>query len=291
MVLGAHAHASWTLVQADTHATSIFETVLYQADTGQRFAVNDIVETPADGGIQIQDDAGNSVALGHDTRVLLTRDAHIALLRGWVKVLHACSTANCSALVIETARTSFMPGDESAAVIAASPPRYEDADVVFCESGTVSVLAIAGARGKPAPVQLAAHQFATRRAASPALAVTTSPDPMFVAVMPVAFRDALRPLSMPKAIHNRPVGSMRPVDYDDVSDWLESALAVRTQPGTRFTDRFRARLSDRAFRSGVEQHLRSLPEWQPLLYLPPRATPPRARSTVSLVYRSMFLHQ
>jgi hypothetical protein len=184
-----------------------------------------------------------------------------------------------------------MPGDETAAVIAASPPRYEDADAVFCESGTVSVLAIAGARGKPAPVQLATHQFATRRAASPAAAVAASPDPMFVAAMPVAFRDALHPLSMPKTIHEKPAGSMRPVDYDDVSDWLESQLAVRTQPATRFTDRFHARLSDRAFRHGVEQHLLELPEWRPLLSPRPRATPPSAHSTVPLVYRSMFLHQ
>jgi hypothetical protein len=69
----------------------------------------------------------------------------------------------------------------------------------------------------------------------------------------------------------------RPVAYDDVSDWLESSLAARTAPSTRFTARFRARLSDAAFEQAIKQNIRVLPDWRPLVYPPPRVV---ARSTV-----------
>jgi hypothetical protein len=305
LVLASHACAGWTLVQTDLRTVAIHETGLYQPEVGQRFAIDDIVETPSGGGVQLQDEAGNIVALGGDTRVLLARDAQLALLQGWMKVLRACNTEHCAAPVVETARTKLTPGDGAALVIAAAPDGYADAeaDAVFSESGTASLLALtlAGARGKPAAVQLPMHQFAVRRAASPVIAIAASPDAAFVAAMPVAFRDALHALPLPKAVHDKPPGNMRPVAYDDVSDWLESALAVRTQPGSRFTERFRSRLSDAAFRRAIDQHLHTLPEWRVLLYpAPPRVVshpssypssypaPRSAPATVPSVYRSMF---
>ncbi|HEY4294989.1 MAG TPA: hypothetical protein VGM85_00805, partial [Paraburkholderia sp.] len=103
--------------------------------------------------------------------------------------------------------------------------------------------------------------------------MSASPDPKFVAAMPVTFRDALRPLPLPATAtataRNVPVHDLRPVSYDDVSDWLGSALAVRSDPATRFTDRFRTRLSDPAFRRDVKQHIRDLPDWRPLVFPPP----------------------
>jgi hypothetical protein len=300
LAVASHAHANWTLVQADAHATVIQEASVYEGDVGQRAAVNDIVETPSNSGLQVQDDTGDVVALGPGTRVLLARNAHIALLRGWIKVLHACGAADCTAPLIETVRGRYEPGVNTSMVIASSPPGYDDADAVFCESGSVSVLPLANARGKPAAaVQLSvsANQFVARRASGPSMVVAPRPDGAFLAAMPVAFRDALHVLPTRDAAHDKPAGNLRPVAYDDVSDWLQSALAVRTQSGTRFTDRFRARLSDPAFRHDIDEHLSVLPEWRVLLYPPHRIvqhpvaqTPPRSpAASVPPVYRSLFL--
>ncbi|MFC0396995.1 hypothetical protein [Paraburkholderia rhizosphaerae] len=298
IAIASQAHASWTLTQADAHATTIHDTSVYEADVGQRFASNDIVETASAAGLQIQNDSGDVAALGPGTRVLLARDAHIALLQGWMKLLHGCGGADCTAPVIETQRGRYTPGVNAAIVIAASPPGYDDADALFCESGSVSVLPPANVRGKPAAIQLSANQFIARRASGPSTGVAPRPDAAFLAAMPVAFRDALHLLPAPKVVHDKPSETTRPVSYDDVSDWLQSSLGVRTQPGTRFTDRFRPRLSDAAFRHDIDQHLGTLPEWRALLYPPPprtvkapgqNATPRSAASSVPSVYRSMFL--
>ncbi|MEX3786402.1 hypothetical protein [Paraburkholderia sp. BR14374] len=290
-------------MQADTPVTVIHETGLYLVNGGQRFALDDIVQTPASGGIQIQDGAGDSVALGPATRVLLMRDARIALLGGWVKVQHTCDTqtAYCAAPVIETARTAITPADGSALVIAATAANYQTpnaqdttalaTDAVFCESGTVSMLGIGGSRSHATPVKLDAHRFATHSTASDTITVSARLDPAFIAAMPAMFRDVLRVLPMPSPLRNDPPGNIRPVAYDDVSDWLESGLAARGDPSTRFTSRFRARLADPAFHRAVVQHIRDLPDWRPLVFPPPqhaviRSTAIQTRSAYLSSYSS-----
>lgn len=286
LALASHAQAGWTLVRADTPVTVIHAASAYQAEAGQRLAQDDIVANPDGVVVQIQDEGGNIVALGHDTRVMLTRDAHVALLRGWVKVQHACTVANCPTPVVETERTRFTPADQSALVIAATPPGYDSADAVFCESGSAHVLLLGTSRGKPLDTRLEAHQFALRAKANDTLPVSASPDPAFVATMPLTFRDALRPLPMPsppsplsatlpphEKPHDPPTPPSHPVAYGEVSEWLVSALAVRTDPATRFTDRFHVRLSDPAFRLAVKQHIRELPDWRPLVFPPPPVSP------------------
>jgi hypothetical protein len=287
LLLAPHVHAAWTLVQADVPVTAIHETGRYQAEAGQIFALDDIVETPANGGVQIQDGAGNSVALGHYTRVLLTRDAHIALLSGWVKVLRACdaNTANCTVPVIQTTRTTITPANNTALVIAAAAandegadPQDADADAVFCESGAASLLGVNGLRGKASPVQLDMHRFATHLATSDTISVTARPDPAFVTAMPVMFRDALLALPMPANLRKDPPGNIRPVAYSDVSDWLRSGLTARRAPSTRFTARFRVRLSDPEFHRAIVQHIRDLPDWLPLVFPPPQHAVIRSRA-------------
>jgi hypothetical protein len=276
VAITSRAQAAWQLVRADARPVAIHDTGLYQPDIGQRFGTDDIVETPASGGIQIQDEAGNIVALGHDTRVMLSRDAHIALLQGWMKVRNACNTNDCAAPVIETERSRFLPAADTALVIAAKAAGYQDTDAVFCESGTASVSAIAGSHGKPVSLRVDAHGFATHSTAQEPVTLATRPDSAFIASMPVAFRDALRTIPALTTAHNDPPKDMRPVAYADVSDWLASSLAVRTAPPTRFTARFRARLSDGAFQHAIKQNIRELPDWRPLVYPPTRVL---ARST------------
>lgn len=272
LAIASYAHAGWTLVRADAPVTIIHATSVYQAEAGQRLSVDDIVENPSGGVVQLQDEGGNIVALGHDTKVLLARDAHVALLRGWLKLVHMCTVANCDTPIVETERTRFTPVDRTALVIAATPADYDNADAVFCESGSAQVFAPETSRGKPARVQVNVHQFALRAGASDTITVSASPDPAFVATMPVMFRDALRPLPMPLAayLRNVPDRNARLVSYADISQWLVSTLAVRTDPATRFVNRFRARLTDPAFRRDIRQHVRDLPEWRVLVFPPPR---------------------
>jgi len=279
LAVASYAHANWTLVHADAPVTTIHATTLYRAQTGQRFSQDDIVENPFDGVAQVQDESGNIVALGHGTRVMFTRDSHVALLRGWVKVLHVCNVANCAIPVFDTERTRFTPGDRTSLVIAAAPLGYASADAAYCESGSTQVLAT-GDFGKPAPlvkqsteVRLEVHQFALHAASNEALSVLPSPDLMFVAAMPVTFRDALRALPMPAGLSDALPQPARPVSYDDVSAWLTSTLAVRTGAATRFTDRFHTRLQDPAFRGEIKQHIRELPDWHALVFPPPPQKP------------------
>ncbi|CAB3775897.1 hypothetical protein LMG28614_00105 [Paraburkholderia ultramafica] len=287
LAIASYAHAGWTLARADTPVTTIHATSVYQAEAGQRLVQDDIVQTPSSGVVQIQDESGNIVAFGHDTRVLLMRDAHVALLRGWVKVLNACSVANCVPPVVDTERTRFTLADRTALVIAAAPPGYDSADAVYCESGSAQLLALGKSRSKPVDVRIDAHQFALRAKTNEAISIYASPDSKFVATMPITFRDALRTLPSPANPRNLPTHDLRPVTYDDVSDWLGSALAVRTDPATRFTGRFRARLSDPAFRRDVRQHVRELPDWRPLVFPQPRLTPRAAILAVPSAYPSI----
>jgi hypothetical protein len=281
LVIAVHANAGWTLVQADAPVTVIHDSSQYRTGGVQRFAVNDMIETPAAGGVQIQDDAGDSILLGHDTRAMLMRDGQIALLQGWLKMLHECSAPNCAAAVIDTAGARIELGERTAVVIAVSPPNYRNTDAVFCESGTASLLAIGDPHGKPIPFRLNAQQFTARTTADPAPSAVSHPDPAFIAAMPVNFRDAVRPLPIPQDAHDASPHGMQPVSYDDVADWLNSGLAARTQAATSFATRFQARLSDAVFRRAIKQHLRALPEWRPLLYPPP----PRSASAGPYTYR------
>ncbi|MBN3728456.1 hypothetical protein G3N92_30325, partial [Burkholderia sp. Ac-20379] len=108
------ARADWTFVHADPQGApvrTIHAASVYTAQAGQRFAQDDIVETPPGSAIQLQDASGNLLALGPGTRAMLTRDAHVALLRGWIKVVRACDghRSGCAAPVVETAGTRIAP--------------------------------------------------------------------------------------------------------------------------------------------------------------------------------------
>jgi len=285
LALAPYAHAGWTIVQTAAPVTTIHESSVYRAGSGQRLAQDDIVETPAssNGIVQMQDETGNVLALGGDTSVLLARDGRVALLRGWLKVQLACTAARCVVPVVDTERMRVTPAERSALVIAASTPAYGDANAVFCESGSAKLVTPGKPHGKPAQTAMSTHEFARLSKANAGIAVSARLDPAFVAAMPLAFRDALRPLpllpapapapaapaapAVPRAA-NASAPDSRPVIYADVSDWLHSTLAVRTEPGTRFTQRFGARLSDPAFRRDIRQNLRDLPDWRPLLQPP-----------------------
>lgn len=274
------AHADWSVVQADAPVTVIHDASLYQAGAGQRLGNADIVETASHGIVQIQDDAGNLLALGAQTRVLLERNARVSLLDGWVKLAHACGGTPCLKPVVETSLGVTLLGDDASIIVAAlrstAPSTQGDTDMIFSESGTSQLLSRVS--GGPAPVRtgLPQGQFASQSAGA-AVKVAPRPSSAFLADMPVAFRDALRPLPAAQRapVHDKPANPPRAVSYDDVSAWLASALPARTRADTRFATRFRSRLSDAAFRRDIDRNLAALTEWRVLLY-PPRPRMQRA---------------
>ncbi|WP_213777105.1 hypothetical protein [Caballeronia sp. dw_276] len=270
----SQAHAGWTIANAEAPATVIRATNVYQLGAGEALRDDDLIESAPRSVVQLQDDAGNLLALGAQTRVLLQAGLRVSLLDGWLKVAHACVTQPCAAPVIDTERGALEFGANAAAVIAALPGADDGKSTiaVFSESGT-QTLAASARRSTITP-----GSFAYATASAPPQ-IAQRPSSAFLADMPVAFRDALQRLPVTPATHDSAIKPQRAVAYDDVSAWLVSDLPARK----RFPARFRPRLSDPAFRRAIDQNLKALPEWRVLLY--PPAPRPDARQRALQAFR------
>jgi hypothetical protein len=274
----SQAHAGWTIASADAPATVIRATNVYQLGAGEGLRDDDLIESAPRSVVQIQDDAGNLVALGAQTRVLLqagprqTR-SHVSLLDGWLKVAHTCTTQPCATPFVDTERGTLELGANGAAVIAALPSADggKSTIAVFSESGT-QTLADSARRSTITP-----GSFAYATASAPPQ-IAQRPSSAFLTDMPVAFRDALQRLPVTPAAHDSAIKPLRATTYDDVSAWLVSDLSARK----RFPARFRPRLTDPAFRRSIDQNLKALPEWRVLLYPPAPRPDARQRALQAL---------
>lgn len=292
LLAASQAQAAWTITNADAPATVIRAANVYQLGVGEALRDDDLIASPPRGVVQLQDDAGNLLALGAQTRVLLQAGPRVALLDGWLKVAHPCAAAPCKALDIDTERGSIELGTNttaSAAVVVAALPgtdRDKSTIAVFSESGT-QTLAVSTRKSMITP-----GSFAYVTVSAPPQ-IAPRPSSAFLTDMPVAFRDALQRLPVAPAAHDSPVKPLRAVTYDDVSAWLASDLPARK----RFPARFRSRLTDQAFRRAVDQNLKALPEWRVLLYPPPPRPDARQRAlqalrvnTAALPANSLYQH-
>jgi hypothetical protein len=246
--LSSPARAAWTLVSADSPVTVVRAANVFEFGAGESLRADDLILSPRQGVVQIQDDNGTLVALGAQSRVMLQADERIDMLRGWMKIAPACKAAPCPQRVVETERGAIrLSTSASAAAIVATP---DDAGgiAVFSESG-VQTLAL-----KP-PLTIDAGSFAEISGNAPAH-VLPRPSNAFLAAMPIAFRDALQPAT-----------------YDDLAPWLTSTLPARK----RFAARFHTRLADSAFRASIESHLNALPDWRGFLYPPAHAARSKVR--------------
>lgn len=263
--LSSPARAAWTLVSADSPVTVVRAANVFAFGAGESLRADDLILSPRQGVVQIQDDSGTLVALGAQSRVMLQADERIGLLRGWMKIANACKAASCPQRVVETERgTIRLSTRANAAAIVATP---DDAGeiAVFSESGA-QTLAL-----KP-PLTIDAGSFAELAGNAPAR-IAPRPSSTFLAAMPAAFRDALQPLAVDAAPAGDAPKPLRPATYDDIAPWLTSTLPARK----RFAARFHARLADRVFRASIESHLDALPDWRVSLYPPARGA---ARSAV-----------
>ena len=185
--LSSPARAAWTLVSADSPVTVVRAANVFAFGAGESLRADDLILSPRQGVVQIQDDNGTLVALGAQSRVMLQADERIALLRGWMKIAYACKAASCPQRVVETERGAIrLSTSASTAAIVATPDDAGDI-AVFSESG-VQTLAL-----KP-PLTIDAGSFAEISGNAPAH-LLPRPSSAFLAAMPVAFRDALQPLA------------------------------------------------------------------------------------------------
>jgi hypothetical protein len=268
--LSSPARAAWMLASADSSVTVVRAANVFALGAGESLRADDLILSPRQGVVQIQDDDGTLVALGAQSRVMLQADGHIALLHGWMKIAHACKAASCPQRIVETERgairlstgTGTGTGTGTAAIVATPDDAGDIA--VFSESG-VQTLAL-----KP-PLTINAGSFAAISASAPAH-ILPRPSSVFLAAMPAAFRDALQPLAIDVRPSSAALKPLRPATYDDIAPWLTSTLPARK----RFAARFHTRLADSAFRASIESHLNALPDWRVFLYPPVRA----AHSTV-----------
>jgi len=95
LLAASQAQAAWTITSADAPATVIRAANVYQLGVGEALRDDDLIASPPRGVVQLQDDAGNLLALGAQTRVLLQAGPRVALLDGWLKVAHPCAATPC----------------------------------------------------------------------------------------------------------------------------------------------------------------------------------------------------
>jgi len=231
---------------------------------------SDIVETEPAAFVQIEFDDGLRLGLGESSRLMLLPApekpagdvARVRLLQGWMKLTPGSDKPPPGQYLTAQAAIGSLAG---AGVVYGDAQRF----ALFVETGTLGVAErSAGAVAR----QARAGEFVSGRSGA-AFASAARPSPEFIERMPRLFRDAL-PARAAK-FRDRPTAprAIGQVSYDDVAEWLRAEALVRVP----MIELWRARLSDRAFRSSVLANLEHHPEWRALV-VPPKKPPSRPAS-------------
>jgi hypothetical protein len=241
-------------------------TTVLQGVVGMRLHQGDIIETADKGFVQLEFSGGTIVLLGTSSQLFLFSRpagdavhqttgkamAELVLLGGWLKG-ETASTGVYSYLSPLLAATT----QGGTILLHAAAGGAE----VFVESGSAEVSEVS-AQGRPGPPTSAkSEQFFSRRAGKN-ITVSPRPDSNFVGTMPIPFRDTI-PSRMSR-FSGKPPEPKRDheVSYSEIERWLTIPSAWRRG----FVERFRPRLNDTAFRNAVEDHLDTLPDWDPVLH-------------------------
>ena len=274
--LAAQDAGTVTLVEGGLRV--IRGTAVLQGVEGMRLRAGDILESSDAGFAQLEFAKGTVVALGAATRVFLLRlggrsegptsaAAELVMLSGWLKgETHSDAGPYRYNTPLLAASTR-----EGTVLLHAAAGESE----MFLESGSGLVGEVTPEGSWPRPAAAKAGQFFSRRAGK-GTTTASRPGAAFLNSMPRPFRDTLP--SRLSRFSGKPVEPRRDheVSYAEVQPWLTMARAWRRG----FVQRFEPRLSDAAFRSALEQHLKDHPEWDPILhpedYRPKTAVPPPA---------------
>ena len=270
----AAAPALVTILQGD--ATLVRQTNRYALAEGVALADGDIVETAADAFMQIEFDDATIVGITEKARLLLkpqitapkTTSAPplFYLLEGWIKLI-AMPKAPAELGLLTPAFELVSPG--ATIVARVKPKTYE----LFVESGTARLFAHSSASS------LRGNDFVSQAANADKPTIGANLGGEFLQQLPRQFRDRLpvrAALFAGRTVAPRPIG---PIDYADVSAWLQ------TEPGIRLalSRQWRPRAADRAFRAEVATNIAAHLEWDRVLnpkkYLPKPVPRPKAPPT------------
>ncbi len=268
--LAAEAPAVLTLLEGA--ATLVVGARAYAAVPGTRLGPGAIVETDAQTRLlRLEWPDGSLLDLGASTRVMLRpplRGSATAarplfyLLQGWTKQTH---TATLSGQLSPSYAVLPFQGVLVSQVDGAMA-------VVFSEAGGARV----ASRGDGAPLPLRAGQAAVW-GSDGNVKILPRPPEGWLAAMPRAFRDTLpaRAARFPDALAAPEARTA--LTYPALQHWLVAEPELRRD----FPTRFGVLLSERAFRSAVNQQLGRHPEWEVVLRPPRAASAARRKSSAS----------
>ena len=259
----------YTIVDGDVRV--LRETAWFRLVPGARARDGDIVEAINEHSqVQLEWTGGGAMnlqgpALVH-TGALVAADnksgaAELVVRRGWIK---AAAGKRVMRLRLPNATLEFV----DAIVVARGDAEHSE---LFVESGSAKFVPVA-ARGKPtAPLEAKSGEYLERVGERVAVAQPRPPQ-AFVAALPRQFRDAL-PVLAANFSEEPEVVRGREITLAEAEPWLAPGASRRT-----FVRRFTPRLSDPAFRAGVNARITAYPEWDRVLH--PEKYRPKETSAV-----------
>ena len=247
----------YTMVDGDVRV--LRETAWYRLVPGARARDGDIVDAINEySQVQLEWTGGGVMnlqgpALVHTGAVVAADNksgaAELLVRRGWIK---AAAGKRAMRLRLPNATLDFV----GAIVVARGDAEHSE---LFVESGSAKFAPVA-ARGKAqAPLDAKSGEYLERVGDRAAVAQPRPPQ-AFVAALPRQFRDALPALAANCAEEPELVRG-REITLAEAEPWLAPGASRRT-----FVRRFTPRLSDPAFRAGVNARITAYPEWDRILY-------------------------
>ena len=247
----------YTMVDGDVRV--LRETAWYRLVPGARARDGDIVDAINEySQVQLEWTGGGVMnlqgpALVHTGAVVAADSksgaAELLVRRGWIK---AAAGKRAMRLRLPNATLDFV----GAIVVARGDAEHSE---LFVESGSAKFAPVA-ARGKAqAPLDAKSGEYLERVGDRAAVAQPRPPQ-AFVAALPRQFRDALPALAANFAEEPELVRG-REITLAEAEPWLAPGASRRT-----FVRRFTPRLSDPAFRAGVNARITAYPEWDRILH-------------------------
>jgi hypothetical protein len=234
---------------------------LWTGTSGGTLVPGDMVETGPGGFLVIEMQGGSLVGIGPATQVYFLQRAEVAtllVLKGWLKADIRAKTSSGALRVVGT--RLGIEGRNAVVLLNAT----ELSDAIFDEQGSATLVMPEDAATRT-DRQTKPNQFFVREDGATVI-LQPHPAALFLANMPIAFRDPL-PGQAGAQSQKRPEPTrVRSVTYSDLQPWLTMPAGWRAG----FIGRFRGRLNDPAFFSAMDAHLALHPEWVPILHPPVR---------------------
>ncbi len=249
----------------DGEATLVRRTVKFALKPGVRLDEQDLVETGSKTGIvRLELTSGVVADLGPGTRVILSpklgsgsggRQAALYAVNGWVKTGSEKYRGDGTAALVLSASLDVSKATGSTVLNVQT-----HASQVFSESGTVVVTERRQGRSMPS-VTLKPGSFISWNKGAKAN-VSPTPPASFMREVPKAFRDNIPAMaSRFKAGAIPPAKALGDLGYPEALPWLGTERDVRALLVTIWKPYL-----NRDLRTGLASHIRSHPEWDPVLF-------------------------